>query len=107
MKKIAILLLLMTLSDASIAQSQWIANVIATNDRGLLPTTVEGTFKPDRPSSVCQDTISHARGTLSLPDTDNYSVCNYISEEAYADLMYNNLFQDSYDTFKLYITSCY
>jgi hypothetical protein len=44
--------------------------------------------------------------TLSLPDTDNYSVCNYLSEEAYGDLN-NYIFQDSYDTFKLYITNCY
>lgn len=57
MKKIAILLLLLTLSDSSFAQSQLLVNAHAQNDRGDRIAVVEPTeaFLPDRQTGAQQN----------------------------------------------------
>ena len=65
MKKTAIGFLVILLSASSYVHGRRIVNVLATIDNGLLPSAVEatGTFKPDRPTCVHQDTVWHATGT--------------------------------------------
>src|SRR5579863_4131425 len=65
MKKITILLPLMTRSDSSFAQRQPLTTTLAKNDRGNLPAVVEatGTFQPVRPSGIQQNSSWRERGT--------------------------------------------
>ncbi len=71
MKKIAILLILITLNDSSFAQS--IADALEQNDRRLLPAAVEAVvaFRPGGPTSVQQNSGWREMGTLVLGDISN------------------------------------
>ncbi len=110
MKKIAILLILMSLNDSSFAQS--IADALEQNDRQLLPAAVEAavTFRPGGPTFVQQNSgwremESHKSSphTESVPDSiscaDWYWVGNeYVSEGDY---------ETGKDTLEAYIEHCY
>jgi hypothetical protein len=63
MKKIVIGFFLIILSAASLVHAQRIANVLAKNDSGLLPSLAGETFNPDRPADEPQNFSSCARGT--------------------------------------------
>jgi hypothetical protein len=66
MKKIAILLLLMTLWDPSFAQSQPITNALAKNDRRDHSAVATEAFLPDWPTGIQQNSIWSAIGTTEL-----------------------------------------
>ncbi len=85
---------------------------VVTFDMAVASGTVTGNISSGANSFsdvVCSSGLitKHLGGirTLSIPDTDNYSTCTFLGEVAYGDLN-NYLFLDSYDTCKLYITSC-
>ncbi len=101
MKKIAILLILMSLNDSSFAQS--IADALEQNERRLLPAAVEAafTFRSGGLTSVQQNSGWREMGTTDTDSCANAFGAVYLWEQNYEN------YAPAYDTMQWYIRHCY
>ena len=102
MKKKAIVCFVIILSAFSFVPTRGIANVRAKNDGGLFTTDGKGTFIPERPAFIQQDSEWHPKGTLGY-DTEN---CNSLLNTINL-LLGDRAWQQMNDSVKQFIETCY